>query len=585
MPLLVVRGLGKRFAGLEALRDASFDVAEGEILALIGPNGAGKTTLLNLIAGALRPTAGSVRFRGQRIDGRTPHAVNRAGVARTFQGLELFPRMTVRENVMAGGVARGGVGVVASLLGGASARRLARALATRAAEHLRLVGLEPWADVPAAILPAGHQRLLAIARALATGPGLLLLDEPGAGLNPTEKAQLAEVIRQLPAHGQTVVFVEHDMTLVGHLADRVVVLHHGELIAEGRPSEIREDRRVIEAYLGGGAPAADGERPRVPAPGAEGERPGPPTPGADGERLGAPAAADGERPGARPLGGAGRAPTAAPGADTARVPGAPMLSVDGLEVSYGGLRALRGVTLEVRAGEIVALIGANGAGKSTLLRAVSRVAPVLAGEIRFQARSLTGLSAEAVVRAGISHVPEGRELFPSLSVWDNLVLGRYARFVTDGNLLAGAVRRWRGEREIVELADQVFALFPVLRDRRRQLAGTLSGGEGQMLAIGRALMSSPRLLLLDEPSLGLAPALIPQIMGRLARLREEGLTILLVEQNARAALGIADRGYVLETGEVVASGSGSELLADPAISQAYLGRSPRRLSAGEAPGR
>ena len=519
-PLLAVERVSRRFAGLEALRDVSFRVEPGEILAVIGPNGAGKTTLLDIVAGSLRPSAGTVRFRGRAITGGPAHRVSRAGMARTFQSLELFPTLTTRENVMAGGVARVGVALLAGLCAWPAARRAGRDLERLAEAHLRIVGLQDRADVPAGALTAGQQRLLAIARALATGAECLLLDEPGAGLGQAEKARLADVIQGLPGLGKTLVFVEHDMALVGRLAGRIVVLDHGELIAEGSPEAVREDPRVIEAYLG-----------------------------------------------ARDLAGARRDATARPVAG----PTAPLLTVRDAAVAYGGLRALRGVSLEVHPGEIVALVGANGAGKSTLLRAISRVVPLQAGAIVLDGRDLSGDSAEAVVRCGVSHVPEGRQLYPSLSVWDNLALGHYPRVVTSGNLVADLLARrgWRGR--IRELAEDVFTLFPVLRERRHQLAGTLSGGEGQMLAIGRALMSAPRLLMLDEPSLGLAPQVIREIMSRLVRLREAGLTVLLVEQNAQAALAIADRGYVLEAGRVVATGSGPGLLADPGIARAYLG--------------
>ncbi len=234
----------------------------------------------------------------------------------------------------------------------------------------------------------------------------------------------------------------------------------------------------------------------------------------------------------------------------------PLLAVERVGRRFAGLQALRDVSFAVPAGEVLAVIGPNGAGKSTLLDIIAGSLPPTDGVVRFRGRVISEHSAEAVVRAGVSHVPEGRQLYPSLSVWDNLALGHYPRVVTSGNLVADLWRRRGWRATIGELADEVFALFPVLRERRGQLAGTLSGGEGQMLAIGRALMSAPRLLMLDEPSLGLAPQVIREIMGRLARLRDQGMTILLVEQNAQAGLAIADRGYVLETGRMVATGSG-----------------------------
>jgi branched-chain amino acid transport system ATP-binding protein len=232
-----------------------------------------------------------------------------------------------------------------------------------------------------------------------------------------------------------------------------------------------------------------------------------------------------------------------------------VLAVEEVRSSYGRIEALHGVSLDVAAGEIVTLVGANGAGKSTLLRAISGVQPVSAGRIRFEARRLDGIAAHARVALGIAQVPEGRQVFAPLSVEDNLRLGGWTR---------------RGERLDAELA-WVYELFPALASRRRVSAGTLSGGEQQMLAIGRALMAKPRLLLLDEPSMGLAPMLVDQILDVVRSLKQGGLTVLLVEQNARAALAIADRGYVVETGRIATSGSAGELLADDRVRAAYLG--------------
>ena len=232
-----------------------------------------------------------------------------------------------------------------------------------------------------------------------------------------------------------------------------------------------------------------------------------------------------------------------------------MLAIEEVRSSYGRIQALHGVSIDVAAGEIVTLVGANGAGKTTLLRAISGVQPISAGRIRFEERRLDGMSAHARVALGIAQVPEGRQVFAPLSVEDNLRLGAWTR---------------RGERPDAELAC-VYELFPALASRRRVSAGTLSGGEQQMLAIGRALMAKPRLLLLDEPSMGLAPMLVEQILDVLGRLKQGGLTVLLVEQNARAALAIADRGYVVETGRIATSGSAGELLADDRVRAAYLG--------------
>jgi branched-chain amino acid transport system ATP-binding protein len=232
-----------------------------------------------------------------------------------------------------------------------------------------------------------------------------------------------------------------------------------------------------------------------------------------------------------------------------------MLSVEQVRSSYGRIEALHGVSIEVGRGEIVTLLGANGAGKSTLMRAISGVQPISAGRIRFDDRPLEGVSSHARVALGIAQVPEGRQVFAPLSVEDNLRLGAWPR---------------RNVRLDAELAS-VYELFPALASRRRISAGMLSGGEQQMLAIGRALMAKPRLLLLDEPSMGLAPILVEQILDVVRGLKQAGLTLLLVEQNARAALAIADRGYVVETGRIATSGSAVDLLADARVQAAYLG--------------
>lgn len=529
-PLLSIESASVRFGAFKALSDVSFSIEANELVALIGPNGAGKTTLLNVLSGEITPQTGVVSFDGRDVTGEVPHRIVARGLARTFQAAEPFQRLTVRENVMVGGVASHRVGLLLSLIGRGRAPLEDGALKREADAHLATVGLLDLADQPASVLTAGQRRLLSIARLLASGTTMLVLDEPGAGLNELEKRALGDIILSLHAAGKTILFIDHDMPLVSRLARRILVLDQGRIIADGEPETVRSDPRVLEAYLG-------------------------------------------QRDGAASTRTALLRPWMAK----------PLLEISDLSVSYGGLTALDRVSLTVGEGEIVALVGANGAGKSSLLRAVAGIETSKAASATFDGAEIGGVAADRAVARGISLVPEGRALFSSLSVLQNLAAGRYARRRAEG--FRHVIWRSARERRVFEeRLEAVYQLFPVLKERSQQLARTLSGGQQQMLAIGRALMGEPRLLMLDEPSLGLAPQVLAEILRCIERLRDEGLTILLVEQNVSAALSVADRGYVLANGRVVAEGTGRVLLDDQRITAAYLGSNePVSGSSGQGP--
>ena len=242
-----------------------------------------------------------------------------------------------------------------------------------------------------------------------------------------------------------------------------------------------------------------------------------------------------------------------------------MLKAESVSAFYGAIQALRNLSVHVSPGEIVTLLGANGAGKTTLMKVISGIHPMAKGRLFFQGKDLLGLPAERILQLGIGQVPEGRQIFAPLSVLDNLLLGGYLRF------------RKREKKEVWRDLDAIFDLFPILRDRQKQRAGTLSGGEQQMLAIGRTLMAKPQLLLLDEPSMGLAPMVVNLILQSIQVLRTRGTTVLLVEQNAKAALKIADRGYVLETGRIILEGETKDLLDNKEVQRAYLGKEYREV--------
>ncbi|MBQ7032196.1 MAG: ABC transporter ATP-binding protein [Clostridia bacterium] len=233
-----------------------------------------------------------------------------------------------------------------------------------------------------------------------------------------------------------------------------------------------------------------------------------------------------------------------------------MLKIENLEVNYGMIRAIKGVSFEVKKGEVVALIGANGAGKTTILHTITGLVPSRAGKIMFEGHDLLKTPAHKIVGMGMAHVPEGRRIFGELTVYENLKLGAYTR---------------KDKKEIADNLEMVYSRFPRLKERKSQIAGTLSGGEQQMLAMGRALMSNPKIILMDEPSMGLSPIFVSEIFNIIQKISADGTTVLLVEQNAKKSLSIADRAYVLETGKIVLSGSAAEMLNDDSVKKAYLG--------------
>ena len=472
---LKVEDLAVSFGGVRAVQDLSFGAEAGRITSIIGPNGAGKTTALNLLSGFYKPDAGRVTLDEVELVGLPSHRLARLGVGRTFQTTQLFGHSTPLENVMLAARA----GRLGNPFGALGSGGRDRGLAALSSALLAFVGAQAAAG-PSAGLSHGEKRLVEIARALALRPRVLLLDEPAAGLSRADKGRLADALQAIAKLGVAVILVEHDMALVMGISDAVLVLDAGRPIAAGTPDRVRGDPKVREAYLGAGEPIA-------------------------------------------------RAPLRRPTAPAA----APILEASGIEASYGGVAALRGIDLFVSEGQSVAVLGSNGAGKTTLMRALAGLEPPPArGEIRFQGRSISRDAAHRRVRAGLVLVPEGRQVFPELSVRDNLRLGAFA---TSGANLDTRI-------------ETMLQRFSRLRERLGQRAGLLSGGEQQMLALARGLLAEPRLLMLDEPSLGLAPLIIEELFASLAELRQEGMPLLVVDQMTGHALALSDRAYLIEGG-------------------------------------
>ena len=400
------------------------------------------------------------------------------------------------------------------LVGALSRRNHRRHVNARVAAVLDATGLSDQAGRAAATLPLLDRKRLELARAMAGSPDLILLDEIGAGLLPAELDSLITLLRTTHDEGVAMIVVEHVEEVISRLADRVIVLDWGRIITEGRPEEVAADPRVRELYLG-----TDPDSP---------EGPGSP------EAPGTPA----RRP--RQAGGV------------------PLLRLESVSASYGGARALADVSLEVPEGGLAAVLGANGAGKTTLAGVVSGLKAPDSGRLLLGGRDITRLPAHARVKLGIAHCPEGRRMFAGLTVAENLEMGRYAA----------------GDQVAARQRAMVQEVFPILAERAGQLAQTLSGGQQQMLAIARALMSGPRLLVLDEVSLGLAPVAIDTIYSALRGISESGVSILLVEQNVHRSLAVAGTACVLDHGRVSFSGPPGELLGQGRLWQVYFGGVP-----------
>lgn len=504
--ILSVSGISISFGGLKAVNNVSLDVPQGSLTALIGPNGAGKTTLFALMSGFLKPNQGTVTYCGQDITGQAPHINAVAGMTRTFQIVQPFAAQTVLENIA--------VGAHLHYPNRHTALSFARDIALQ-------VGLDSQITKPAADLTVAGRKRLELARALAAKPKLLLLDEVLAGLNPQEISEMIPVIRNVTQQGVTVLMIEHVMQAVMNLAEHIWVLAQGELIAQGNPSDITQNLKVIEAYLGTGATARLNE-PRRNNPSTTSVV-------------------------------TNTSSTLSNSASTLQAN--PLLEVSGLRGGYGRTEVLRGIDLIVNKGETVALLGSNGAGKTTFNQMICGLVPTQAGRVKFDDIDITGAHYTNIVPHGLIQVPEGRKIFPNLTVLENLELGSFSR-----------ARARRSEN-----IEYVFETFPRLRERTKQLAGTMSGGEQQMLAIGRGLMAEPILLILDEPSLGLSPRLVEEMFGLIRKLRETGLSILLVEQNVAQSLDTADRVYVMENGALKFSGLPSDLMGSDELRRAYLG--------------
>jgi ABC-type branched-subunit amino acid transport system ATPase component len=510
---LACSGVTVQFGGLVALDKAGLVVPPGAIVGLVGPNGAGKSTLFGVLSGLLRPTSGTVWMDGVDVTRARSQVRAARGLARTFQHPELFAGLTVRDHLVLAHRTRHAKRRVWTDLFTMGSLRPARAdEKSRVDELIDVLGLTSVALRAAVGLPLGTARLVELGRALANAPSVLLLDEPSSGLDSSETEQFEQVLRRVAKERDTsVLLVEHDVDLVMRMCATVYVIDFGVMIASGTPDVVQASPVVRAAYLGEELSTAAAPKPATATETA-------------------PAKVIQQEPAQQD------APTA--------------LAVEDLRVRYGDAIGLAGVSLSVPSGSALAVLGPNGAGKSSLARALSGLVRPESGRVVLDGQDITRWQAHAIRRAGVVHLPEGRGVFRSLTVTDNL---RMASGLVDGGRAA--------RHEAIELALET---FPQLASRRTQVAGRLSGGEQQMLSLARALATSPRVVIADELSLGLAPKMVDMVFEGLERARAAGVTIVMIEQYVHRALSFADDCLVLLRGKVAwqgpAKAAGQEVL-------------------------
>ncbi len=478
--ILDVVGASKSFDGISALTDVDLTVDEGERVGLIGPNGAGKTTLFNCILGVIPLTAGAITFDGRDISTLPVHRRARAGIGRTFQRIELFSDTTVREHLLIAERIRNGTGSFWRDLAGRG-RPTAEEIES-ADDVLDLLGLGDLGDAPIESLSLGKGRLVEVGRALMTEPMLLLLDEPSSGLDRSETRALVATLQS-----------------------------------------VQEDRGIRDPARGARCGAGDRLHPAELRPRfrtTHRRRPDPAGP-------------------RRPRGPTGLSRRRGRGTRRRGPLTPPMLELQDVHASYGPFRALFGVSLAVGQGEAVALLGPNGVGKTTVARVASGLVEPTAGSVLIDGEDFTHRPTHAHARAGVAHAPEGRSVFATFTVEENLVL---------------SFREALGRGGVASGLEQAFDLFPILGKRRSQLAGTLSGGEQRILSLARVLVETPKVLIADELSLGLAPLIVDEVYTTLGTIRAAGTALLIVEQHVGPALALCDRAVLLDHGSVTWEG-------------------------------
>ena len=558
-PILETEGLTKRFGSLVANDKLSVTVEEDTIHGIMGPNGSGKSTFFNTVTGFYRPDGGTVRFDGEDVTGWKPDEIARRGLARTFQIPSPFEDLTVKENMLA--VFTGGL---------RSGVRVPEEKRARADELLELLEIDHVADQEAGGVSGGQEKLLELGRILMLEPACVMLDEPTAGVNPSLRNRLLDHLETLNDRGTTFVIIEHDMRVIADVCDRVTVFNQGQVLVEGDFESVTSDERVRDAYLGGAAEhdasletLIGEESTESPSEGAAADT---------GATADAESAADDASAEPTPTAGGGAVPAGGGAAGSAAAAtsssaasalsgigsesdGEPWLVGEDLVSGYGNHRVVDGVSMESRDG-VTCVFGPNGSGKSTLLKTLAGVVPAWEGQVTHRGVDVTGNRPAENVHRGVTMLPQDGGIFGGLTVRENLLLGGY----TVGD---GAVRE--------ERFDEVLSSFPELEGKLDDRARSLSGGQQMMLSYGRAMMTGAEVYLLDEPSSGLAPSLIDQVFEMTRRLVESGAQVVLIEQNVREALRIADYVYILAQGQLQFEGTPDDLTDEDDLVELYLG--------------